>query len=182
MINKTNYILTPLMEQISKCISQQHPRAFIIADRGDGNGPILGHQGHHVRVTTLSIDLKQGSQHIKLSHLSQPPYLIAVALERSLQPLLIVLYREGPKPIFEHSNEDGLIGQVLAYSKAPDGTERTLAQALCLPKAAHVFAPTSIRDSILLEEHPELCDHLLLCSATISFLLNQSERSDLHGT
>lgn len=180
MITEPIYIPTPLMTQISKRIfEQKNPLAFAIADFGEG--PILTYQGYHTRLSTVSINLRQGDQHIEFSHLSQPPYFIAVAQDSPQQPVFVVLYSSESTPMLEHGVDDGLIGQVFAFGESQDGARRTLAHALCLPKCSQVFATRGFKYSILLEEHPELCNHLLLCGEMIDFLFRQGIIGDTYG-
>lgn len=174
-----SYIYTPLTEQITKRIlEQKHPLAFAICDFGDG--PILTYRGHYSRLSTLSVDLRRGDQHIELSHLSRPPYFVAVAQDVPRQPLLLVLYGSGPTPMLEHSTDDGLVGQVFAFGGLPDGSHQTLVHALCSPGCSNVFAQKGLKYSILFEEHPELCAHLFLCGGMINALLGQ-KGDGIHG-
>lgn len=175
-----SYISTPLMERINKhFLLQRHPLAFAACDFGEG--AILTYRGHHIRLSTLSVDLRQGDQHIELSHLSQPPYFVAVAQDAPRQPLLLVLYGSGPTPMLECSTDDRLVGQVFAFGGLADGSRQMLAHALCLPGFSNVFAQKNLKYSILLEEHPELCEHLFLCGGMINALLSPGEGGDTNG-
>lgn len=174
MVN-LSYNLTPLMEQLHRRLLQQkHPNAFAIANFGDG--PILTYRGIKTRVSLLSISITNGNQHIELSQRSTPPYLTALAQEKPGQPILTAIYLASQDPVLEQSTEHRLTGQVFAYSQSPDGASCTLAHALYLSEHSHLFASTDRYNSLLLEGHPELCSHLLLCGEMIDSLLHEEKK------
>lgn len=167
-----SYKPTPLMEQIDRRLNKNHhPQAFAVADFGDG--PVLTYRGRHSRVSLLSVSLVHGEQHIELSQLSKPPYLIALVQEKPDQPILTVLYHSDPYPALEQSTERRLMGQVFAYGQSQDGSMRTVAHAVYLPEHSAVFAAADRCNSLLLESHPELCGHLCACGEIIDRLLGQ---------
>lgn len=169
---KLPYKPTPLMEQIYKQVIQQgHPNAFAIANFGEG--PMLTYRKRKCWMNLLSISLMFGGQHIELSHLSAPPYFIALVQEKPDQPILTVFYQADPDPVLEQSVDHRLTGQVFAYGQSPDGSVCNIAHAVYLPEHSHVFVSAGRRNSLLMESHPELCSHLLLCGEMIETLLHQ---------
>ena len=174
-----SYTCTPLMERIDRLLNRQgHPNAFAIANFGDG--PMLTYRGRKSWVSLLSVSLHCGSQHIELSQSSEPPYLIALVQEKPSQPILTVVYRAAPEPVLEQSMDHRLTGQVFAYGQTPDGSTCNLAHALYLAERSQVFATVGRYNSLLLEGHPELCGHLLLCEEMIDVLLHQ-RKGDAYG-
>lgn len=173
MEKQINLVPTPQMERIHHMIFDQHsPHAFAIVNQG--KGPVLAHQGHHCWVKTLAAHFICGSQQMAFSHLSQPPYFIAVAKETDDGPLLMSRYQSGPDPLFESNGDVDLTGHIIAYSQSADGVNHALAQAVFLPRCSHLFVKLDrCRGSMLLEDHPELCKHLLMCSVLIEDLLDK---------
>lgn len=172
MEKQSHRVPTPQMERIHHLIFAQHsPHAFAIANQG--KGPVLTYQGHHCWVNTLAAHFICGNQHMAFSHLSQPPYFIAVAQEKDGGPLLMSMYRSGPDPLFEVNEDIDLTGHIIAYSQSADGVNQAFAQAIFLPRHSHLFVNLDRRDSMLLEDHPEVCRHLLMCSVLIEDLLEK---------
>lgn len=171
-----NYITSPQMQRIQKDVMQCHPFAFIIGDFGEG--PILHYSGRRARMNIVSVNLVHSGQHINLSQMSQAPYLIAVTQAKPGHPVLTTIYGRDPRPLFEDTTGDELTGQVLAFGETANGLDRSLAHALLRPRCSRVFTTAGIKGSILMEQHPELCCHLLLCGDIISHLLNQNRKGE----
>lgn len=173
-MTKPTYTPSPLMERIHKLIFRQHsPRAFAVADFGDG--PVLTYRDKQCRVNTLTVHLVHDGQRVVFSHRAKPPYLLATAQEGASGPLLLSLYQAGPTPLVESDSGSGLTGHITALAQSPDRTNQAVAQALFLPQNSHILADIHPRGSLLLESHPELCDHLLMGSILVEGLLEQLE-------
>ena len=173
-MERPNYIPSPLMERIHKLIFSQHsPHAFAVADFGDG--PVLTYRNNQCKVNALTVHLIRDGQRVAFSHRAKPPYLFAVAQEGTSGPLLLSLYQTGPTPLIESDGASGLTGHIIALAQSPDGTNQAIAQALFLLQNSHVLADVHPKGSLLLESHPELCDHLLMGSILVESLLEQLE-------
>lgn len=166
---KTQYFMpTPLQQRVSKQITDGNPRAFAIADLGQG--PILTYRGHHVRLDCVSIDLARGTQHIEIPRLDLPPYTVLLAQEGTRVSLCLYM-SQNATPVLEHNVEDGMRGQVFGAAFSKDGEPPMLAHALFQPTFSSVFTSVSGHESLLMEQHPELCNHCTLCAAMIGELL-----------
>lgn len=172
------YTYTTLMEQIDMLNRKGHPNAFAIANFGDG--PMLNYRGQRSWVSILSVSLHCGNQHIELSQVSEPPYLIALVQEKPSQPILTVIYRTAPDPVLEQGIDHSLTGQVFAYGQSRDESICNIVHALYLAEHSQVFASAGRYNSLLLERHPELCSHLRLCGEIIDVLLHQ-RKGDTYG-
>lgn len=172
MFKPPSYNPTPLMEQLNKqFFLRGHPNAFAIADFGEG--PILTYRKTHSHIDVLSVCLTSGGKRIELSHLSKPPYFIALAQEKTDSPILTVIYRDAPDAVLEQGVDAHLIGQVLAYGRSMSSGSRTLVHAVYSPAHSDVFALCEQKNSLFLERHPEVCSHLLLCGSMVDALLRR---------
>lgn len=165
----TNFMPTPLQQQIVKQVNSGHPRAFAISNLGEG--PILTHRGYHVCLDLVSIDLICGTQHAEISHLTQPPYIFLLAQEIRDQRISLILYQENPDPVLSYNGVGSIEGQIIGCSKPKDGGFSAFAHALFDDQCSEVFAKTPYRNSLLVAEDPELYRHLILCAKTIDRLL-----------
>lgn len=77
------------------------------------------------------------------------------------------------EPMFESPGDADLTGHIIAYSQTSDRANQALAQAVFLPRCSHLFVNLNHRSSMLLEADPELCNHLVMCSALIEGLLEK---------
>lgn len=173
-MTKPTYTPSALMCRIHKLIFSQHsPRAFAVADFGDG--PVLTYRDKQCKVNALAVHLVCDGQRVAFSHRARPPYLLAAAQEGASGPLLLSLYQAGTAPLLESDGASGLTGHIIALAQSPDGANQAIAQALFLPQNSHILADIHPRGSLLLESHPEVCDHLLLGSILVESLLEQLE-------
>lgn len=149
-----------------------HPNAFAIADFGEG--PILTYQKMHSRIEVLSVCLTSGNKRMEFSQLSKPPYLLALIQERPDVPISTVVYRDAPDTVLEQGSDCHLTGQIFAYGRSKDGGTHTLLHAVYLPAHSNIFACIEQKNSLFLESHPEVCEHLLVCGAMMDALLRQN--------
>ena len=174
MFKTPSYNPTPLMEQINKQLFQRgHPNAFAIADFGEG--PILTYRKMHSRIDILSACLTAEGKRIEFTHLSKPPYFIALAQEKPDLPILTVIYRDTPDAVLEQSADARLTGQEPAYGHSAINDVHTFVHAVYLPTHSNVFALAERKNSLLLEGHPEVCKHLLLCGSMMDTLLRRDK-------
>ncbi len=174
MEKRPPYSQSPIMARISNQIfTQRNPAAFAIVNLGDG--PLLASQNNWCHTDYFVLHLICGNQAISFSQNSQPPYYLAVCKEKGDAPLLVSLYQSGPNPLFETEVGDNLTGHIIAHAQSLEDGRQLVAQAVVVPQRARVFTNITRRDSLLLEGHPELCNHLLLCSTLIETLMIQHQ-------
>jgi hypothetical protein len=174
-----SYNLTPLMEQINRQLLQRgHPNAFAIADFGEG--PILTYRKMHSRIDILSVCLITEGKRIEFTHLSKPPYFIALAQDKPDTPILTTIYREASDAVLEQGMDTHLTGQVLAYGYSATSDVHTFVHAVYLPTHSNVFALAERKNSLLLEGHPEVCRHLVLCGSMMDTLLRKDKGMVCH--
>lgn len=179
MFKTPSYNPTPLMEQINKQLFQRgHPNAFAIADFGEG--PILTYRNMHSRIDILSVCLTAKGKRIEFTHLSKPPYFIALAQEKPDLPILTVIYLDTPDAVLEQGMDAHLVGQVLAYGRSAGDDTHTFVHAVYASEHSNVFALAERKNSLLLEGHPEVCRHLLLCGSMMDNLLRRDKGDVCH--
>lgn len=177
-MNAPNYNPTPLQQRIGKQIDSGNPRAFAIADLGEG--PLLTYKGGHFRLDYVSIILTRGTQYIEIPRLDIPPYLVLLAQEDTRVNLCLYM-SQYTAPVFERNMEDETKGQVFAAAFSEDEKPRAIAHALFQPTFSKAFVLAGGQDSLIMEENPDLCNHCGLCAVMIEELLWGKKRGEANG-